>query len=128
MRRLEDDWMDQTGDIRNVTHEDITKKAKEKFDLLMNSGKWGTKSRDQEQIIALEAQMHELKDLKLSAQLIRKLKKDGKEQREGDSTGQDEENNQADGSNKHFQNQDTERMKMPPKYAKPKHKHVGKKT
>jgi hypothetical protein len=120
--------MDQMGDMSDTIHEDIMKKANAKFDLLMNRGKWGTRSLDQEKIIALEAQVHKHKDLKLSAQLIHKLKEDGKEQREGDSTGQDEENNQANGSNKHFQNQDTEWMKMLPKDDEPKHEHVGKKT
>jgi hypothetical protein len=49
-----------------------------------------------------QAQVKELKDLKLSAQLIRKLKEDGEEQREGDITSHNEESNQADGSNKPF--------------------------
>jgi predicted metal-dependent hydrolase len=74
MRRLQDDWMDQTGDMRNATHEDIMKKAKAKYDLLVNSGKWGAKSPDQEKIIALKAQAKELNDLKLLAQLMNKLK------------------------------------------------------
>ncbi len=60
MRRLQDDWMDQTGDMRDATHEDIMKKAKAKYDLLVNSGKWGAKSPDQEKIIALEAQLKDL--------------------------------------------------------------------
>ena len=65
--------MDQTGDMHSATHEDIMKKAKAKYDLLVNSGKWGAKSPDQEKIVALEAQVKELKDLKLSAQLMNKL-------------------------------------------------------
>ena len=48
-------------------------KAKAKYDLLVNSGKWGAKSPNQEKIVALEAQPIELKDLKLSAQLANKL-------------------------------------------------------
>jgi len=70
--------MDQTGDMRDATHEDTMKKAKAKFNLLMNSGKWGAKSPDQEKIISLKAQVKDLKDLKLSAQLIHKLREDGK--------------------------------------------------
>ena len=46
--RLKDDWMDQNGDMQDATHEDIMKKAKAKYDLLVNSGKWGDKSPDQE--------------------------------------------------------------------------------
>ena len=71
----------------------------------------GCQISDQEKIIALEAQIKELEDLKLSDQLIRKLKEDGDEQREGDNTDQDEENNQADGSNRHYQKQEEEWMK-----------------
>jgi hypothetical protein len=74
MSRSQDDWMDQTGDMRDATHKDITKKAKAKYNLLVNSGKWGAKSPDQEKIIALKTHVKELKDLKLSAQLMNKLK------------------------------------------------------
>jgi hypothetical protein len=51
MSRLQDDWMDQLGDMKDAMHEDIMKKAKAKFDLLVNSRKWGAKSPDQEKII-----------------------------------------------------------------------------
>jgi len=74
MSRLQDDLMDQTGDMWDATHKDITKKAKAKYNLLVNSGKWGAKSPDLEKIIALKAQVRELKDLKLSVQLLKKLK------------------------------------------------------
>ena len=67
MRRLQDNWMDQIGDMQDAMHEDIMKKAKAKYDLLVNSGKWGEKSADKEKIIALEAQLKDLQNLKLSA-------------------------------------------------------------
>eukprot|EP00804_Cyclotella_cryptica_P009585 CCRYP_006288-RA/>CCRYP_006288-RA protein AED:0.46 eAED:0.46 QI:0/-1/0/1/-1/1/1/0/90 len=77
------------GDMRDATHEDIMKKAKAKFDLLVNSGKWGAKSPDQEKI-SHSAQVKELKD---SAKLIRKLEEDDTEMREvGDENTQDENN------------------------------------
>jgi hypothetical protein len=75
--------------------------------------KWGAKSPDQEKIIALEAKVKELKDLKLSAELIRKREEDDNEMREGEN-----ENNQDD----------NEWMKIPPKDNEAKHKRVGKKT
>ena len=90
----------------------------------MNSGKWGAKSPDQEKITALKAQVHDLKDLKLSAQLIHKLKEDGKEQRKGDN----EDSQDEDSSNKQSHYQGNEWMKIPPKDNEPKHKQVGKKT
>ena len=79
MRGLQDDSMDQTGDMQDATHEDIMKKAKAKYDLLVKKGKWGAKSPDQEKIIAPEAQLMDLQNLKLSAQLINKLKQGQKQ-------------------------------------------------
>ena len=147
MRRLQDDWMDQTGDMRDATHEDIMKKAKAKYDLLVNSGKWGAKSPDQEKIIALEAQLKDLQNLKLSQQLINKLKQgqgqagQSQNQRRGrqQNRAQDNRNatpkrgasnrrNQKDRTNKRFQKQDEEWKRTPPKDNEPKHKQVGNKT
>ncbi len=62
MKRLQDDWMDQTGDMRDATHEDIMK-AKAKYDLLVNSQKLGAKSPDHVKIIALEVQLKDLQNL-----------------------------------------------------------------
>ena len=127
--------MDQTGDMCDATHEEIMKKAKAKYDLLVNSGKWGAKLPDQEKIIALEAQVKELKDLKLSAQLMNKLKQGQKDkdqqnqqnrQRGGNNQGQNQggprRRNQKDRSNKRFQRQDEEWKKIPPKDNMPKQK------
>lgn len=64
--------------------------------MLGNSSKWGAKSPDQEKIIALETQVKELKDLKLSAQLINKLKQDQKAQNQQTQQNQPKgENNQV---------------------------------
>ena len=41
LQHLQDDWMDQKGDLQDTMHEDIMKKAKAKYDLLVNSSKWG---------------------------------------------------------------------------------------
>lgn len=64
MRTLQDDQMDQTGNIRDDVYEDIMKKTKEKYDHVVNSSKWGAKFPDQVKIITLKAQVKELKDLK----------------------------------------------------------------
>ena len=116
--------------MREATHEDIMKKAKAKYDLLVNSRKWGAKFPDQEKIIALEAKVKELKDLKLSAQLLCKLKEDDQDQKEEENDGQNEtrEHSQKTRSNKQLQRQDEEWKKVPPKENEPKHKKVGKKT
>ena len=46
--------MDQTGDMKDTTHKDVMQKASPKFDLLMNSGKWGTKSPNQKKVWPLK--------------------------------------------------------------------------
>ena len=55
--------MTQMGDMKDATHEDVMRRAKAKFNLLMNSGKWGAKSLHQEIIVVLEAQLKELEGL-----------------------------------------------------------------
>ena len=117
MIRLQDDWMDQTGDMKDATHKDIMQKAKAKYNLLMNSGKWGTKSPDQEKTVALKAQLKELKDLKLSAQLANKLNQNrcqGPNQRkEGANTGENQRNNhknRKDNINKQTMNHNIRRL------------------
>jgi hypothetical protein len=141
MSRLQDDWMDQTGDMKDATHEDIMKKAKAKYDLLVNSGKWGAKSPDQEKIIALEARLKQLQDLTLSKQLLAKLKQ-GQRGQGGQNQNQNQnqpkqgnqqqssgkQRNQKDRSNKRFQKKDEEWKKTPPKDNEPTQKQVGKKT
>ena len=127
MRGLQDNWMDQTVDMKDKTHKDIMQKAKAKFDLLLKSAKWGTKSPDQEKIVALEAQLKELQDLKLSTQLANKLNQNqhqGQNQRkEGANTDENLRNNHKnckDNTNKHLQMKDEEWKKTPPKDNKPK--------
>lgn len=41
MRRLQDHLMDQTRDMQDATHDDIMKKDKSKYDLLVICEKWG---------------------------------------------------------------------------------------
>ena len=41
IHRLQDDWMNKTGDMCDATHKGIMKKAKVKYSLLVNSDKWG---------------------------------------------------------------------------------------
>ena len=48
MRKLQDDWMDQAGNMKDMTHEDIMQETKAKHNLLMNSGKWDAVSQSRE--------------------------------------------------------------------------------
>jgi hypothetical protein len=123
MKRNQDDWLDQRGDMKDITHEELMKRAKAKYDLLVSKGTWGAKSQDQEKIIALEAQIRELKDLKLSAQLQDKLKrKKGKTSDNASvssvstsSSRSSKSKNKKDRGNKRRQRKDEEWKKKPPK-------------
>ena len=133
--------MDQTGDMQDAVHKDIMKKAKAKYDLLVNSGKWRAKSADQEKFIALEAQVKELKDLKLLAQLINRLKQGQKGQSPQKSDqhnhpklskvrqhqGQGDCKNQKDRSDKCFRGETQNGRKFTPKDNERKQKQVSKK-
>ena len=71
MKRLYDNWLDQTADMRDISHEALMARAKAKFDLLLSLGRWGTQSSEQQQILALTAQLTKVNDnaLKISQQL-----------------------------------------------------------
>ena len=84
----------------------------------MNSGKWGAKSPNQEKIVTLEAQLKELKYLKLSAQLANKLNQNqcqGPNQRkDGANAGENQRNNRlanpqlpSHGQAQHFRNSES---------------------
>lgn len=47
-------WMDQVGGMKNIKFIHLMQYAKAKFDLLISLGKWGTKTNEQEEIIALK--------------------------------------------------------------------------
>jgi hypothetical protein len=121
--RLFDDWIDQSADMIGATHVTLMKKAKQRFDLLNKNNTWGAQSPQDEKIVALESQ---LKDLKLSAQLLKKLQQRDKNKNQ---KGQDKAN---DGS-KDQQGEDNPSDKddwewIPPEDKEPKVKQVGKKT
>ncbi len=73
MRCLHDDWMDQVGEMKNIKFEQLMQCAKAKYNLLVLMGKWGTKTKEQEEIITLKAQLEGMKDATL--QISNKLKK-----------------------------------------------------
>ena len=79
-------------------------------------------------VAAKETEVKELKDLKLSAQLLRKLKEDDQDQKEEENDGQNEtrEHSQKTRSNKQLQRQDEEWKKVPPKENEPPQKEEGK--
>lgn len=79
---------------------------------------------------AFEAKVQELKDFKLSAQLISKIKESEQEEKEGENESP---NGTAEHSHKNqtaiwSQWLDREWLKTPPKNNEPKHKQIGEKT
>ena len=92
-------------------------------------------------IFALEAQLKDLQILKLSAQLINKLKQGQKQGQKGHQQNQKQKGtnapqkqgsrncmNQKHRTNRRFQKQDEEWERVPPKENEPKQKQVGTKT
>ncbi len=65
--------MDQVGEMKNIKFKQLVQYAKAKFNLLVSVRKWGTKTKEQEEIIALKSQVDSMKDAAL--QISDKLKK-----------------------------------------------------
>ncbi len=124
MHCLYDNWMDQVGEMKNIKFEQLMQHAKAKYDLLLSMGKWGIKTKEQEEIIALKAQLEGMKDAAL--QISDKLKKAA-----GKKTDQIKKAPKGkikrDLKGKKDQKQDETWKKIPPKQGKPLTKKVGKK-
>ncbi len=117
MKRLHDDWMDQVGEMKGIKFEHLMQRAKAKYDLLVSLGKWGTKWQEQEELIALKAQLEGMKDAAL--QLTKKLK---------NASNQTKGKMKKDTESKRGQKKDEAWKKVPPKEGEPTSKTVGKKT
>ncbi len=100
------------------------KQGKANYNLLVSTGKWGTKTKEQEEIIALKAQLEGLKDAVL--QIIDKLKKAA-----GSKNNQNKKKVKGkmkkDVKSKREQKQDEVWKKIPPKQDKPLTKKVSSK-
>ncbi len=72
MKRLQDDWTDQVCEMKGIKFEHLMQCAKAKYNLLVSLGKWGTKSQEQKELIALKAQLAGMTDAAL--QFTKKLK------------------------------------------------------
>ena len=78
MNQKKDDYYDNINDMANADYRVIMLKAKTKYDMLLSSKdrSFGTPSYEEQQVIALKAELEQFKDsnLKLSKQLKSKLK------------------------------------------------------
>ena len=122
MEKKESDWYEDVNDMQGKDWKDIMKKAKEKFDLLKCDAhyKWGTPSLAEQKVIALQAQVADLKSENL--QISKKLKGKLKDDKKGDKKDGKTKKNKKDTSNKKQQKKDEAWKKVPPKGGEPKTK------
>ena len=73
MGQKKDDYYDNINDMANADYKTIMLKAKTKYDMLLSSKDrpFGSPSEEEQHVIALQAELNEVKDsnLKLSKQL-----------------------------------------------------------
>jgi hypothetical protein len=120
----QDNYLD--GNLPGLSHDALRKMAKSKFDWLVNKKKWGARSPDDDKIVAMAAEIKDLKgQLKLNPQLS-KLAAGGDKEDGGKKKGKAK--NKKDKSNKREQTKDEAWKKVPPKQGDPKTKQHGKYT
>ena len=116
----QNDYLD--GKLIGLTHDDLRRMAKSKFDWLVNKKKWGVRSPDDDKIVAMAAEISALKgQLKLAPKLADVAA--GKDS--GKSDKGKKKRNKKDTSNKQAQKQDEAWKKVPPKDGDPKKKKHG---
>jgi hypothetical protein len=129
----ETDFFDSRGDMAGKDYRYIMQLAKQKYDSLLKDThyKWGTPSPAEQQVIALQAELTEVKseNLQISKHLKAKLKdptggKDKKDKGKKDAGGP-KTKNKKDTSNKTRQKKDEAWKKVPPKGTEPKTKEQG---
>lgn len=129
----ETDYFDSRGDMAGKDYRFIMQLAKQKYDTLLKDThyKWGTPSPAEQQVIALHAELTEVKseNLQISKQLKAKLKdpkgKDKKGKDKKDAGGGPKTKNKKDTSNKTRQKKDEAWKKVAPKANEPKTKEQG---
>ncbi len=141
MSQKKDDYYDNINDMANADYRTIMLKAKTKYDMLLSNKDrpFGTPTDEEQQVIALKAELTQVKDsnLKLSKQLKSKLKAPmnlpNSQQRtiQSTSTPQSSEQktrNQKNTSNRRPQKQDKAWKKIGPRSGEPKTLTKDKKT
>ena len=116
-------------------HVELMRRMKAKFDYLVSRGTYGSLSPEQEQIIALTAQLEQVsgETLRLSKRMTEQAKAranaGNKQQGTSGSKGKQGKRtirkNRKDRTNKRAQNEDEKWKKIPPKQGEPNKKKVG---
>ena len=63
--KLHDDWLDNTGDMKDATYETLIPLAKCKYTYLVSKGLYLAKSPAEEQIVALQAELEDVRSVSL---------------------------------------------------------------
>lgn len=142
MKDKKDAYIEDINDMKGAKWEDIMKKAMAKYKLLQSDTtyEWGSPSEEESKIIALRAEVLEIKDKNL--QLSKALKQKAAKDNEGPANqkanppsnsnanprNQQRTRNKKNRSDKQRQNQDEAWKKVPPKQNEPKSKQHGIKT
>jgi hypothetical protein len=127
MKRQHDNYLDRK---LTITHKALMATAKRKFDFLKLKGKWGAKSPDDKNIVAMAAEISALKgQLKLDPKLSAIAKEGKKKGNKGDKGEKGKKwKNKKNTSNKKDQKRDEMWKRVPPKDNEKKEKQVGKYT
>jgi hypothetical protein len=137
MNQKRDDYYDNINDMADADYRTIMMKAKTKYDMLVSSKDrpFGTPSDEEQQVIALKAELTQVKDsnLKLSKQLKAKLKTPStsstSHQANASSTSSGQRTrNQKNTNNRRRQKQDEAWKKVAPRSGEPKSKTKDNKT
>ncbi len=125
MGQKKDDYYDNINDMANADYKTIMLKAKTKYDMLLSNKDrpFGSPSEEEQHVIALQAELNEVKDsnLKLSKQLKSKLKSpsSGTNANKVASSTQKTKNSKNN-SDRRRQKQDEAWKKVAPKSGEPK--------
>jgi hypothetical protein len=125
MRQKKDDYYDNINDMANADYKTIMLKAKTKYDMLLSSTDrpFGSPSKKEQHMIALQAELNEVKDsnLKLSKQLKSKLKSPAPGTNVNKVTSSPQRTkNSKNNSDRRRQKQDEAWKKVAPKSGEPK--------
>jgi hypothetical protein len=124
MERQFDDFLDERGDMKDISVAKIMAMALSKYNFRVNKGMWGAKSAAEQRIVAMNA---EIADLRGKLKLTGAKGKGGKGTKPG-SKPPFKAKNKKNTSDKKKQKQDEAWKKVPPKDGEPTTKTVGGRT
>ena len=127
VRAKEDDYMDHMPYLDGLTHVQLIQMMTDRYNKKKVEGTWMVQSAEEKKIIALTAELKEVKDaLALSRPLLEKLKAGGTQNQGGEK--KEKKKNKKPKGNKEQQKKDEQWKKKAPKDGEPKTKKHNKQT